>query len=962
MSENHKRGGRRFFRPDTRWRPVALFVFLVAVASVAYAYIMVTLYRNESDENLRVFSEKQQLQTRFAADAIEARLHAVMYECRVLSSYSIPYFLAGRRPATDMTERLDIAVRTYPGLAGLSYVDLSGGIFHASTPTRRGERGFAIAQSQVALYGGRNLLHDISAPFVPPVFSSSDTQLIVMLFPVFSGETLCGTLAAVFDLREIVDQIVSSLRFGLYGTAFLTDGYGTLLYHPNSSLVGKNVFEGLFVTDESFVEFNRWQMEEARGTGRYNALFRTGEPGEAFSPKIAAWESIRLGNVNLTVTMSTFVEEVEAPTRNLRFRLQLTGALFMLLLLTMTVLAVRRTDDQRVRENEIRLRLGMEAAGDSFWDWNLRSGNVVYSDNWGKMFGFSPEQIAPSVDVWRSGIHPDDAAMVKEILDGHLRRGTPYVVEYRFRNAYGRYQWVLTRGEVVDRDRNGSPVRMIGTNADIDRRKHMEAELREKNEAVEAYAVRQRVLFRIFTSFARCRSSGELYATLEESLRDAFEYFSLLLVVRESRRTDAFTVHDSKKRPEVYGQASLLRDGLGIVGRAFRAGRVERVGDVTVDPDYVPHDPAIRSMLIVPVSSRDVAWGVIALDSEKENAFGERDEELLSIVASYVALHLEERDAHGQLDRKALQLQSLHELVQLVMTERDNAAVARDVTDVLVSDFGFSYASMLADAENRADEPVGAGRSGTPDDLALARTALDSRSVATRSGPKGETQAVSLPIAFGDRFYGILSVAGDTGISEEDLKLLFILADHISKFWALNEFILARQKEAWEDPLTGVWNRRFMIRKLEEEDRRMNRYGGRSGVAIVDLGNFKRVNDLLGHSTGDDVLVTVARILVRALRETDFVGRYGGDEFIVYMPDSTMEQCRVGLERAAKAVSELEIPGADSFRVYADYGAACRPEDGESLLALINTADGRMYEYKIARKRECGASFDDMWR
>ena len=142
----------------------------------------------------------------------------------------------------------------------------------------------------------------------------------------------------------------------------------------------------------------------------------------------------------------------------------------------------------------------------------------------------------------------------------------------------------------------------------------------------------------------------------------------------------------------------------------------------------------------------------------------------------------------------------------------------------------------------------------------------------------------------------------------------------------------------------------------------MNRYGGHAGVAIVDLGNFKRVNDLLGHAAGDDVLVRVARILVGTLRDTDFVGRYGGDEFIVCFPDSTLHQCRTGLERAAKAVSELAIPGDAAFRVFADYGIACRPEDGDSLMTLINIADERMYAFKSARKRENGLSDDDSKR
>ena len=962
MSPDALKRENTFFPTETRWRLAVLFAIFVAIASAVYARITVTLYRNASEDNLRAFSEKQVLQTRFAADVLEARLYAVIHECEILASYTIPFFVRGRASPEDLRDRMNVSSRTHPGVSSLLYAGLSGESLHVCDSTHRGERLTEIARDRIALYGGRNMPSGQRVPFVPPISASTETQFIVMLFPVFSGADLIGTLAAVYDLRDTIDDVISAMRFGAYGTAFLTDGYGTILYHQLPELIGRNVFSGEFIEDEDYMTFNRRQLTEMQGTGSYRARFRIGEAGETLSRKIAAWNSVPLGNVNLTVTMSTFIEEIEAPNRTMRIRLQLTGTLFILLLLAMSFLFFRRLSDHRIRENEIRLRLSMEAAGDSFWDWNIRTGRVFFSENFGTMFGFAPGEITPDFDAWLGRIHPDDLPVVKVALRNHYADGALFVSEYRVRNAGGRWQWVLARGEVVERDRKGTPLRMIGTNSNVDMRRKMEEELRDKSRELELYSLRQRVLFHTFSQFGRCADSSELYAILEESLREVFDYRGLILVLHTARRGERFDVYDSGKRSETYEQEHFLREGLGIVGRAFREKRIERVGDVTVDPDYVPHDPGVRSMLVVPVSSREFPWGIVALDSGLEDAFGVRDEELLSIVASYIALHLDERDARDLLGRKAIQLQSLHELVQLVMTERNNEDMARDVTAALVKDFGFRYASMLSAASGRDAAPTEAGRAGTPEDGTLRMEAFDSRSEAMRSNANGEKHSLAIPISLGEQFYGVLSVARDEGMSDDDIKLSFILADHISGFWALNEFILARQKEAWEDPLTGVWNRRYMIRKLEEEDRRMNRYGGHAGVAIVDLGNFKRVNDLLGHAAGDDVLVRVARILVGTLRDTDFVGRYGGDEFIVCFPDSALHQCRKGLERAAKAVSELAIPGDAAFRVFADYGIACRPEDGDSLMTLINIADERMYAFKSARKRENGLSDDDSKR
>ncbi|MGE5391675.1 MAG: GGDEF domain-containing protein, partial [Deltaproteobacteria bacterium] len=118
---------------------------------------------------------------------------------------------------------------------------------------------------------------------------------------------------------------------------------------------------------------------------------------------------------------------------------------------------------------------------------------------------------------------------------------------------------------------------------------------------------------------------------------------------------------------------------------------------------------------------------------------------------------------------------------------------------------------------------------------------------------------------------------------------------------------------------------------------------------IIDLGDFKRINDLYGHSTGDEVLKLTASIISRVIRSSDSVGRYGGDEFIVLLPGASTSQAASILERINGEILEHQ-PIYISIPIMADFGIASCPNDAPSLLEAINIADEHMYNNKRQRK------------
>lgn len=161
------------------------------------------------------------------------------------------------------------------------------------------------------------------------------------------------------------------------------------------------------------------------------------------------------------------------------------------------------------------------------------------------------------------------------------------------------------------------------------------------------------------------------------------------------------------------------------------------------------------------------------------------------------------------------------------------------------------------------------------------------------------------------------------------------------------------QRLARIDPLTGALNRRAFRELLEREAARARRHGRPLSVVMIDLDHFKRVNDTMGHATGDLVLVAVARAVSAALRGEDLFGRYGGEEFIVALAETDLAGAVRAAERLRQAVAELRFDHDGSAQgITASFGVASfgdlRADNGETVDSVINTADQALYHAKAA--------------
>jgi len=152
------------------------------------------------------------------------------------------------------------------------------------------------------------------------------------------------------------------------------------------------------------------------------------------------------------------------------------------------------------------------------------------------------------------------------------------------------------------------------------------------------------------------------------------------------------------------------------------------------------------------------------------------------------------------------------------------------------------------------------------------------------------------------------------------------------------------------DPLTGLYNRRALRKQLTEELHRADRYKHALSVFMLDIDYFKPINDTLGHQAGDKILSSLAKMLESSVRITDYASRYGGEEFVVLLPETSLTKATELAERLRIEIAEHSISIGDNkeHNITVSIGVSTYPEHGDSGEDLLNAADSAMYTAKAA--------------
>ena len=215
--------------------------------------------------------------------------------------------------------------------------------------------------------------------------------------------------------------------------------------------------------------------------------------------------------------------------------------------------------------------------------------------------------------------------------------------------------------------------------------------------------------------------------------------------------------------------------------------------------------------------------------------------------------------------------------------------------------------------------------------------------------------ALVCPLMFNDKFIGTLAAYHvDPANYRDDHRRLMERVSEQAAAVINNSMLFERtQKESLTDALTGLPNTRSMVMHLTRELARAERLNSDVALMLVDLDNFKSINDTHGHHVGDRALCEIARTLRTAIRPYDTCVRYAGDEFIVLLSGCGAEEADGKRQELQRLIDELffEVRPGKRVPLGISVGAAVFPHDGESYETLLATADSRMYKDKASRKR-----------
>src|SRR6185503_11774004 len=206
-----------------------------------------------------------------------------------------------------------------------------------------------------------------------------------------------------------------------------------------------------------------------------------------------------------------------------------------------------------------------------------------------------------------------------------------------------------------------------------------------------------------------------------------------------------------------------------------------------------------------------------------------------------------------------------------------------------------------------------------------------------------------------------------------DLTLLYFGAS-LSFVWAYNQFALvmflipiymiystlkvpALERKTEIDVKTGLFNHEYFKQQVANELRRANRFDRPLTIIMADLDLLRNINNTYGHLAGDEVLIGVAKILKKSVREYDVAARFGGEEFAILLPETTVEQAYEKAESIRRTIEETEftIPtNVSPIRVTMSFGIACRESFGQTMNEIIHHADSALYHSKLSgRNRAC---------
>lgn len=381
-------------------------------------------------------------------------------------------------------------------------------------------------------------------------------------------------------------------------------------------------------------------------------------------------------------------------------------------------------------------------------------------------------------------------------------------------------------------------------------------------------------------------------------------------------------------------------------------------------------EDGLKSLLMVPLMAQERTFGLIEIyDNKNLRTFTQNEISSANLFAKHAGIAIHRTLLIKDTETRAAELEALRQASLNVTASLDLEAVldailestlgllvdALDAHIFLYGDEQLIFGAALWSDGSKGEifaqpRPGGLTNMVAKQGKAIVVPDISDHPLFKETPSNWKGAIIGIPLKIGDRVVGVMNIAypNPRKFHQDELRVINLIADQAAiaiENARLHDLV---SQQAVTDVLTNLPNRRAFDQRLEDEVRRSIRYQHRFTLLMLDFNHFKRINDTYGHPMGDKALREISDSMYKAIRDTDFLARIGGDEFAVILPETSIDDSKVITSKLQQAVLYCHLDWMDENEepITLSVGAASFPMDATNLEDLISVADKDLYKEK----------------